>query len=68
VQNHEHRIVAPSSGIGRPDRIEQLLDLFGLQITRQGVPRWLRDARDGCRKIALGLPAPEQKAEQIAQM
>src|ERR1700719_1940470 len=26
------------------------------------------DVRDGCRKIALGLPAPEQKAEQVAQM
>ncbi len=67
-EKQKHRIVAPANRIIGPDRIDQLLDLLGLQVSGKVALRRLGDARNGVRQIALRLAAPEQEPEQVAQM
>src|SRR5271165_196988 len=67
-ENQQHRIVAASDRVGRPGRIGPSVDLLRLQRSwKVGVAR-PGDARKTAGQIALGLAAPEQEAEQAAQM
>ena len=67
-EDEQHRIVAPTNRIGRPDRVDQLLDLLRLQGSRQVRVTRCGDARKAGGQITLGLPAPEQKAEQVPKV
>ena len=63
----QHRVVAPPNGVVGANRLDQPLDLFGLEIARQMVGAG-GDARQAVGEIAPGLAAPEQELEQTAQM
>ena len=63
----QHRVVAPPDGVVGANRLDQPLDLFGLEIARQMVGAG-GDARQAVGEIAPGLAAPEQELEQTAQM
>jgi hypothetical protein len=63
----QHRVVAPPDGVVGANRLDQPLDLFGLEIARQMVGAG-GDARQAVGEIAPGLAAPEQELEQAAQM
>ena len=65
----QHRVVAPPDGVVGANRLDQPLDLFGLEIARQMVGAGAGgDARQAVGEIAPGLAAPEQELEQAAQM
>jgi len=63
----QHRVVAPPDGVVGANRLDQPLDLFGLEIARQMVGAG-GDTRQAVGEIAPGLAAPEQELEQAAQM
>jgi hypothetical protein len=63
----QHGVVASPNGVVGANRLDQLLDLFGLEIARQMVSAG-GNPRQAVREIAPGFAAPEQELEQTAQM
>src|SRR5271155_4057041 len=65
--DQQHRVVAAPDGVVGANRLDQPLDLFGLEVARQMVGAG-GHARQAVGEIAPGLAAPEQELEQTAQM
>src|SRR5690606_16099994 len=64
----QHGVVAATESIVRTDCVDQSLNLFRLQVSRQAAGLRLRNARNAVCQVPRRLAAPEQELEQVTQM